>query len=289
MIARIRSLITRHPVAAFLTLAYLGTVAVTAPTALTRSGLLPFGTAPFNLLGNIFGSAVPALIVVTAVGGWPGVRELARRILRWRVGLRWYAFAILSVPVAAWLAAVALVGPAPLAAMREMWPRLVTEVLPYLLFLVAFSNLWEEVGWTGFLFDRWQDRYSPLKASLLVWVPWALFHIPFFYQDTGSIAGALELAGLLALPQLCSRFVAAWLYNNTHRSVFMVGVFHSAFNATTGPFSRTFLRAPIEDQFLALNGVVILAGLVILLVTRGRLSYRAEASWSRGQPGASPP
>ena len=160
--------------------------------------------------------------------------------------------------------------------MGDKWPLLFTVVLPYLLF-VLFSNLAEEIGWTGFLFDRWQDRYGALKASLMVWVPFALFHLPGFFEETGSARDALLVFGLLAIPQLCSRVLVAWLYNNTNRSVFLVGLFHSAFNTTTGPFTREFIPATDEDQFLILNGVIIIAAILIAVITRGRLSYRPAA------------
>jgi membrane protease YdiL (CAAX protease family) len=196
--------------------------------------------------------------------------------LRWRVKARWYLFAIFFVPVASVLAATALVGTAPLEALGDKWPLLFTVVLPYLLFAL-FSNLAEEIGWTGFLFDRLQNRYAPLKASLIVWVPWALFHLPGFYEETGSAPGALLLLGLFAIPQLCSRVLVAWLYNNTNRSVFLVGLFHAAFNTITGPFTREFIPATAEDQFLIQIGGIILAAILIAVITRGRLSYRPVA------------
>jgi membrane protease YdiL (CAAX protease family) len=277
MSGSIRHLVVRHPVAAFLVMVYGVNIAVALPSNLTRRDLLPFDIAPYDLLGHIVGSALPAFLVMAAVHGRDGVRDLARRTLRWRVRVRWYLFAIFFVPVASMLAATALLGTAPLEALGDKWPLLLTTVIPYLLLLVLFSNLAEEIGWTGFLFDRLQDRSAPLKASLIVWVPWALFHLPGFYEETGSALGALQLFGLLAIPQLCSRVVVAWLYNNTNRSVFLVGLFHSAFNTTTGRFTQEFIPATAEDQFLMLNGVVIVAAILIAVITRGRLSYRLGA------------
>lgn len=39
------------------------------------------------------GPLLAALIVITVTDGIPGLRELGRRLLRWRVGWRWYAAA----------------------------------------------------------------------------------------------------------------------------------------------------------------------------------------------------
>lgn len=182
--------------------------------------------------------------------------------------------ALLGVPIASVLAATALLGPAPLDALSDKWPLLFTLVVPQLLLLILFFNLAEEIGWTGFLFARLQDRYRPLTASAIVAVPFALFHLPGFYVETGSIQAALQLLGLLFVPQLCSRVVVAWLYNNTNQSVFLVGLFHSSFNTTTVNFVREFIPATSEDQFLILNGVIIVAAILIIVLTRGRLSYK---------------
>jgi membrane protease YdiL (CAAX protease family) len=271
-----RGVVARHPVAAFLVMVYAINIAVALPPILTRSDLLPFGQALYDWLGHIVGSAVPAFIVTAAVRGRTGVVDLARRCLRWRVGLRWYAVAVLGVPVASILTASLFLGPAPVNALAEKWPLLFTAVLPHLLLIIVFSNVAEEIGWTGFLFARLQDRYGALKASAIVTVPFALFHLPGFTVETGSVLLALVLLGILFIPHLASRVLVAWLYNNTGRSVLLVGLFHSAFNVTTARFAREFIPAPVEVQFLILNGIVVLAALLLLALTRGGLSYRRD-------------
>ncbi|MGQ0848209.1 MAG: CPBP family intramembrane glutamic endopeptidase [Actinomycetota bacterium] len=259
--------------AAFLIMVYGVNVAVALPPALTRRDLLPFGQAPYDWLGHILGSALPAFLVMAAVHGRAGVRDLARRSLRWRVGVRWYVLALLGMPVATVLVASALLGAAPLNALLEEWASLFTVILPQLLLLIVFSNLYEEIGWTGFLFARLQHRYGPLKASVVVTVPFALFDLPGFIVESGSVTLALALLGLFVIPHLCSRVIVAWLYNNTNHSVLLVGLFHSAFNATTQEFARRFIPAPVEVQFLILNGILIGAAVLIAVLTRGRLSY----------------
>jgi len=169
--SRARQVIARHPVAAFLIMVYGVNIGVAFPPFLTRRDLLPFDLALYDSLGHILGSALPAFLVVAAVRGRAGVHDLAKRSLRWRVGIRWYVLALLGVPIATVLAATALLGPAPLDALADKWPLLFTQVLPQLLLLILFFNLAEEIGWTGFLFARLQDRYRPLKASAIVAVP----------------------------------------------------------------------------------------------------------------------
>ena len=80
------------------------------------------------------------------MNGKAGVRDLAHRSLRWRVGVQWYLIALLGVPVASVLCASVLFGLAPLEALVEKWVLLLTVVLPQLLLLIVFFNLAEEVG-----------------------------------------------------------------------------------------------------------------------------------------------
>src|SRR3989442_8393688 len=85
----LRRLVARHPVAAFLVMVYAVNIAVVLPPVLTRPDILPFALRPDALLGHIFGSAVPAFLVIAAMHGRAGVRDLTRRCLPWRLPPHW--------------------------------------------------------------------------------------------------------------------------------------------------------------------------------------------------------
>jgi membrane protease YdiL (CAAX protease family) len=269
--------VARHPVAAFLVMVYAVNAAVALSPLLTRRDILPFDLAPYDSLGHIFGVALPAFIVVAATHGRAGVRDLARRSLSWRVGVRWYLVALLGVPVAAVLCASAIFGLAPLNALVEKWQLLFTVVLPQLVLLIVFFNLAEEVGWTGFLQARLQERHGPLKASIIVTLPFALFHLPSwmveFELGLAQLHLALLLTGVFGISQLFGRVIIMWLYNNTQYSVLLVGMFHSSFNVTTSTFGPFI---PRESSFLIAAGVVAVVAVLVVVFTRGRLSYKPD-------------
>jgi membrane protease YdiL (CAAX protease family) len=283
----LRRLVARHPVAAFLVMVYTVNIALALSPLLIRRDILPFGLAPYDSLGHIFGVALPAFLVVAAMSGKTGVRDLAHRSLRWRVGVRWYLIALLGVPVATVLCASALFGLAPLNALVEKWQLLFTVVLPQLVLLIVFFNLAEEVGWTGFLQARLQERHGPLKASLIVTLPFALYHLPAwmveFELGLTQLHLALALTGVLGISQLFGRVIIMWLYNSTHYSVLLVGMFHSSFNVTTSTFD-SFI--PREMSFLIAISVVAVAAVLLVVFTRGRLSYRPDRT---PQPAAATP
>src|SRR5438093_265989 len=97
----LRRLVARHPVAAFLVLVYtlysaFAYAPVLLPPLLRRDGA-PLSLVVFSSLGHNFGVALPAFLVLAALHGRAGVRDLARRSCRWRVGLRWYLLAVLAL------------------------------------------------------------------------------------------------------------------------------------------------------------------------------------------------
>ncbi|HWI00892.1 MAG TPA: hypothetical protein VNT27_11225, partial [Propionibacteriaceae bacterium] len=151
----LRRLVSRHPVATFLLMVFVISVVVAQVPVLTRRDILPFGLALSDSVGPVLGVAVPAFLVVAAVSGREGVRELASRSLRWRAGLRWYAFAFLSVPAGVLLCVGALYGRSLVVVLTDRWTALFTAVVPHLAILIICCIVAEEVGFMGFLQARW--------------------------------------------------------------------------------------------------------------------------------------
>jgi uncharacterized protein len=267
----VRQVVARHPVATFLITCYAINWAVVVP-ALRIQGGLPFGLRLWESLGTIIGVALAAFLVVAATDGRVGVRDLASRCVRWRVGVRWYLIALLAMPIAIPLAATVIYGAAPLHNLASQWALLYTLLLPRLLVGIVLFNVAEEIGWMGFLPNRWQDRYGPLKASAMVTVPFTLFHLPVFFVEEG-LRVALVLVAVFVIIHFGARVVMAWLYNNTGRSVLLVGLFHSAFDATL-PAANKIVPGPSGTPALIGSGIVLAAAVVIIIVTRGRLAHQ---------------
>jgi uncharacterized protein len=269
-----RRIVARHPVASFLIMMGVVNIAVSLPDPLTRRDLLPFDQAPYDWILHIIGLALPAFLVTAAVSGREGVRDLASRSLRWRVGIRWYVLALLGMPVLTVLTAQVFLDSSPFAALADKWPVLFTTVIPHLVLIILVSNTFEEIGFTGFLLDRVQDRHSPMKAVFLVGLAFSASHIPGWFVEFGEVSEVAVITAAVFLPHLASRVLAAWFYNNTGRSVLLVGLFHCAFNVTNADFADEFITRSGETLFTITSGIVILAALVIIVLTRGRLSYK---------------
>jgi membrane protease YdiL (CAAX protease family) len=275
----VRSWIKRHPIATFLVLVYATTTAlVFVPRVLTEPGVLPGGATPHGVLENVLGSAVPAFIVTALVSGRVGVRDLARRSFRWRVPPRWYLISLLAPLLIFVIAVTILYGLAPLRALAQNWLLLLTAFLPALAIMILLNNVAEEIGWTGFVFARLQDRHGPLRAALLTGLFFWLFHVPNFYVETRSWATTALVLGIFLLPHLGSRFIVGWLYNGAGSSVLIAGLFHSMHNAIANSTGLVAVVAlPQFEVLVIMAGLVVLAAVIIAVATRGRLGLKRSS------------
>ena len=132
--------VARHPVLAFMLISVgIGFVMAAIPP-IVDSEILPFGL-PLHGVGISLGAGVAAFLVTAALSGRAGVADLTRRSVRWRVRVRWYLIALLSVPVGATLISLVITARKlsqrrPVAG-RERWPR----SPPYLCCNWCCSNL----------------------------------------------------------------------------------------------------------------------------------------------------
>ena len=129
------------------------------------------------------------------------------------------------------IAVTILYGLAPLRALAQNWLLLFTVFLPALAIMIVLNNVAEEIGWTVFVFARFQDRHGPLRAAVLTTVFFWLIHVTSFYVETRSWATTALVLGIFLLPQLGSRLITGWLYNGASFSVLIAGLFHSMHNA----------------------------------------------------------
>src|SRR5687768_7491261 len=156
--------VARHPVLAFMLISLgIGFVTAAIPP-IVDSEILPLGR-PLHGVFMSLGAGLAAFLVTAALSGRAGVADLTRRSVRWRVPVRWYLIALLSVPVGATLISLVIYGPQALATPSGGWPRALAEVAAMFLMQLVLFQLAEEIGFTGFLQHHWQNR--PIEAHLL--------------------------------------------------------------------------------------------------------------------------
>jgi membrane protease YdiL (CAAX protease family) len=278
-----RSLARRHPLAAFLLLAYAAAAVIFAIPLLSTAGIgaidleLP-GAAPFILLAAI-ALAVSAFVTTALAEGRDGVRDLRQRTFRFRVHPGWYPLALLLLPAVALAAALPFAGVDPLIALVTRPDVLAGTVVAGALVAFLLVNWWEEVAWTGFALHRLQGRIGPIPASVVTTWLQAIVHLPLVFVADGVTTGRVPageipiyLVALFVLP-IPVRIIITWLYNVTGRSLPIVGLYHAGLGVATGAGFLPVL-APDVAPLVAYAGFAVLAT-AVLIATRGRLGLRA--------------
>ena len=101
----IRALINRHPLLAYYTLAFAiswgGFLMVVGPGDFPGTKEQFKTLLPFVAWAMLAGPSVAGILMTGLLHGREGLRELLSRLLRWRVGARWYAVALLTAPLLA--------------------------------------------------------------------------------------------------------------------------------------------------------------------------------------------
>jgi membrane protease YdiL (CAAX protease family) len=226
----LRQWIIRHPIVAMVTLLYLLAWPKLIADALDSYGWTQLQLSPWFDLLTGWAPAIAAFTITALVSGAPAVRELRLKIFHWRVGLRWYALALLGSGV------FLLNGAGGYELLTGHWDALPIAQMPIrkvaamggLMFLLYAVVNTEEIAWRGFALPRLQSQYGALGGSVILWVPWTLLHLPYFFikesmlQQMGFVPFA---AGTLTMSILF-----AWLFNNTGGSVLLCTLMHAALN-----------------------------------------------------------
>lgn len=273
----LRRRLTAHPTVAFFVLAYAISWAFMAPAAV-KGELEGWVVVPFFV--GVFGPFAAASIVVAASGR--RVRDWLRSILRWRVPLRWYAAAV-GFPIA-----LAVVASAEFVLFGEelefsLAGERVAALLPVFVYCLLINGGPEEPGWRGFGLLQLQERYSPVRATVILGTLWGLWHLPLLRveDNAGHDLATVPLIAMLLWTLggfTAYAFTYTFLLNRTG-SVLLCMVLHAAYNTALG----TVILRP-EDELvgstyvilsLCLTGTLWLCAVALIWATRGRLGRDA--------------
>ncbi len=229
-------------------LATLGVIAGPAEKYLPLTGLGAFG---------------PLLAAVLVARGEPergGVRGLFRPLGRWRLHPGWYLVALLGP------GALYVVGKAVFVLFggQHSGPWFCLPVEPERLVAMVVFPLGEEIGWRGYALPRMQEGLGPIRASVVLGVLWALWHL-FMFQIVGVSFGGLAAS----IPMFVAGSVAyTWLYNRTGASLLMVVLAHVG--AHLNNTQRNFPTDPIPMAIHTAAFVVLALALIALDPTLGK-------------------
>ena len=232
----------------------------------------------------VFGPSIAGVIMIAVTSGKAGLHDLGQRALRWRVGFMWWAIALFSTGLIIFFSIainVALLGGGfpDFAIFRQKW------YLAPLFFAITLIGgpLGEEFGWRGFALQNLQSKYSPIVASVIIGIVWALWHLPLFFQP-GSLHAQIGIAMLpvFIAGEIVLATIMTWVYNHTNGSLLVGGIIlHNADNfwATTLITNETMktafyggIQSQFDMQLYVVSTIIgVLAILILAAVTKGKL------------------
>jgi membrane protease YdiL (CAAX protease family) len=227
--------------------------------------------SPFLVAVSAVAALLPAFVLAKSLYSSPGVQRCLATITRPR-GLfysrspepgrrgvhRWYFLALAVFPVL-WGLGLFLTR-----ALGMPMPRIGTPsagaVLQAFFYTLVFTGFAEEPGWRGFALPRLQARFSPLAASLVLGVFWAVWHAPARFggiEDKPLADTLIEFVLIILLTVLFT-----WLYNRTGSSILATMLLHTSMNTAT--------------KFLPLTiiGLLLLAAFLVFIVIHDRMRQK---------------
>jgi pimeloyl-ACP methyl ester carboxylesterase/membrane protease YdiL (CAAX protease family) len=261
----VATLIRRHPLFAYYVLTFAlswgGFVLVVGPSSLVNSNWQAEGKFLSAVMVMLAGPSIAGLLLTGLVDGRAGYLDLFLRLRKWRVRIRWYAFAILPAPIvyAGVLFTLSMTSPLLTADNKA------AVVLGGL--GAALTTILEEIGWTGFAVPRLRRRHGVPMTGLIVGVLWGLWHFLQQVFVSGTYAGGIPLLAFLMLSVFAAvasltayRVLMVWVYDRTG-SLLVTTLMHGMLTA-----SSIFWFTPIATGALFLANVWLVSVVMWLLV-----------------------
>jgi uncharacterized protein len=249
----------RAAVLRYVALAFAITWVVWIPRAAASRGL--FDNDVVLDLGAVwtYGPALAAVVAAAWTGGRPSLRELGARVVRWRVGWGWYAVVVL-VPLAlagTTLAIGSLFGGDAGISMPDGG---VAMLVVLALALTLTDGLGEEVGWRGWALPRLLEQHDVLRASLLLGLVWAAWHLPLHLTEGSYLADVPVWVLFARLP--ATSIVYTWVFLHTRGSALLAVLLHGVMNVAAGllPTGVVWDVAGVVTHWSAALALIVVAG-----------------------------
>ncbi|MDR7279233.1 CPBP family intramembrane glutamic endopeptidase [Catenuloplanes atrovinosus] len=288
MMETLRTLVRRHPVVSFFSLAFGVSWLFWMPYLLSNHGLglepeirFPDDPGIAQLLGVLPGAylgPLGAAFTVTALSeGRAGLRRWVHRLTHWRVGWRWFFAVLLIVPAAILLAPLAL--PKTWGTMTMPGLLILLAYVPMLIMQIITTAAAEEPGWRDFALPRLQERFGPLFGTTILGLLWGAWHLPLFLTEWGGPDKTWWLPVVFIAGCVPLSLVMTWVFNRTGQSVPLIMLLHAGINSTYSLLwpevfpTLDFTVDTLWGQLIASTA----AALVLIIATRGRLGLRTPS------------
>jgi len=193
------------------------------------------GLGYYSKILVVYGPAISAIIITYITTGRTGVDTLLAKLKPYTIHIIWW----IALPVTG-VVVTAIAFVAGGFKIQEL-VAFITAASPLLLvmhFVAALIviGIGEELGWRGFLLPRLAQGRSILKATLLTFFVWALWHVPLFFSGYRVLIPFL--IAVLALS-----VIFTWLWDRVGGNVFVLAIAHACVD-----FPQAFFEARVGTE-----------------------------------------
>jgi uncharacterized protein len=202
-----------------------------------------------------------ASILVYQEEGYVGIKTLFKRIFDFAIVTKksWY-LPIIFLPFFMYFLIYFIILVSGLPHSHTL--NIPLKSIPFLFLSFFIGAVCEETGYMGYAIEPMQSRFSALKASILVGIPWAVWHYPsIIQQGHGAVWIAWATIGTIAV-----RVLIVWIFNNTQKSLFACILFHTMMNLGRPLFPKDKIHNPLVDYpEIHYSLIAVVAVIVVLL------------------------
>lgn len=223
-----------------------------------------FKEKDFQLVGAIM-VLTPFLLGITMTGitdGKNDVKTLFSRMGIWKIGFRWY-LALLIFPLSILMTLLFL----SISVSTEFRPTLFSAGI----FMGLAAGFFEETGWTGFAFPKMINKYSALKASLILGVLHVVWHFGANYLGASNFRGTYFLPQFIAfcISMVAMRIILCWVYVNTE-SLLIGQLIHASSSGFLGIFVPLSIPPAFDTLFYIVYSVALWVPALIIIIKYGK-------------------
>jgi membrane protease YdiL (CAAX protease family) len=255
-----RGLNKNHPFAFFVLIYAMSIPFWLISVHLGKSGLPD--NIPLTDIGATLSPAIAACILVYIENGKSGLMAFFSRVYDYSriINKRWLVTGLFLMPALYVITYVGMqLSSVPVAQHLNISLGLLSASA---MFLIAATL--EEIGYSAYATDALQKRFSALTTSLLIGIPWALWHLPSMIK----MGQTWQLIAWGLLATVAFRVITVWLYNNTNCSLLAVILAHAV--GTTARAAFPGGRHGYELRNGSISYAIIIFGAILVTIIWGR-------------------
>lgn len=264
---KFRSLVQRFPISSYFVLAYLiswgGSFAIGGSKFL-RGEPLDVEDAMNMGLPMLAGPFIAGILLTSLVDGKAGLRNLFSRMLKWRVGLRWYAAALLIFP--------ALILAVLWTLTAIVSPDFTPTFIAFGIIGGVLAGFFEEIGWTGFAYPRMETYFGILRATIYLALLHGAWHAMAGYLFEAGPYGVYWLPRFIAMwivAMMAMRVLLVWIYSNTG-SLLLAQLTHASSTGFLLILSPSPISPASETLWFSVYAVILWIPAIIVITRFGK-------------------